>query len=223
MIKRFWKTLLLSSIATALPIFFFLCIYDTLPDKIPIHMDIAGHIDNYDHKSLVFFVPLLMLIIEWTTTLEASIRFKKNIDKLHPAYIGSMAWICATMSNIFSIALYTVIIGETHILEKLIPITLGVIFIVFGNIMPKIPQNKWVGFRTRWTLTNPDIWMKTNRICGYLSILFGFMIMILPFINNMLISSIVMVGISSAMLLVPMIYSYISYRKGKKDEKSERE
>lgn len=223
MIKRFWKTLLLSSIATALPIFFFLCIYDTLPETIPIHMDIVGNIDNYDDKSLVFLVPLLMLIIEWTTTLEASIRFKKNIDKLHPAYIGSMAWICAAMSNIFSIALYTVIIGETQILQKLIPVTLGVIFIVLGNIMPKIPQNKWVGFRTRWTLTNPDVWMKTNRMCGYLSVLFGFVIMILPVINNMLISSIVLMVFALAMLLVPTVYSYISYRKGKKDEKSERE
>ena len=222
MIKRFWKTLLLSSIATALPIFFFLCIYDTLPETIPIHMDIVGNIDNYDDKSLVFLVPLLMLIIEWTTTFEASIRFKKNIDKLHPAYIGSMAWICAAMSNIFSIALYTVIIGETQILQKLIPVTLGIIFIIIGNIMPKIPQNKWVGFRTTWTLTHPDVWMKTNRMCGYLSVLFGFVIMILPVINNMLISSIVLMVFALAMLLVPTVYSFISYRKEKKDEENER-
>lgn len=41
--------------------------------------------------------------------------------------------------------------------------------IVFGNIAPKIPYNKFMGFRLPWTLLDEQTWIVAHRILGYLS------------------------------------------------------
>jgi SdpI/YfhL protein family len=45
---------------------------------------------------------------------------------------------------------------------------IGVVFIAFGIPLKrcKVPPNIWYGFRTRKTLSNPEIWYAVNRVTG---------------------------------------------------------
>lgn len=40
---------------------------------------------------------------------------------------------------------------------------------VFGNIAPKIPFNRYVGFRLPWTVRDEDTWKLAHKILGYTS------------------------------------------------------
>ncbi|MDE6108567.1 MAG: SdpI family protein, partial [Oscillospiraceae bacterium] len=57
----------------------------------------------------------------------------------------------------------------------------SVIFIITGNIMGKIKTNWFMGFRTPWALSDPDVWVKTNRMGGWVFFLAGLVTLILCF------------------------------------------
>lgn len=46
------KTILLTSLVCLLPIIFGICVYQQLPDQIPIHWDISGKVDDYASKPI---------------------------------------------------------------------------------------------------------------------------------------------------------------------------
>ena len=42
------------------------------------------------------------------------------------------------------------------------------LFMLFaGNIAPKLPFNRYVGFRLPWTVTDEDTWILSHRLVGY--------------------------------------------------------
>jgi uncharacterized membrane protein len=45
---------------------------------------------------------------------------------------------------------------------------IGIVFIALGIPLKrgKVPPNVWYGFRTRKTLSNPEIWYAVNRVTG---------------------------------------------------------
>ena len=65
-----------------------------------------------------------------------------------------------------------------------VPTTLiGLILVVFGNVMPRLRPNSAVGIRTRWTLRDEIVWTKTHRASGYLLVLFGLILIAWTFID----------------------------------------
>src|SRR5262249_46850972 len=53
-------------------------------------------------------------------------------------------------------------------LDSLLFILVGLMFVGLSIplIQKKVPPNKYYGFRTRKTLSNPEIWYEVNRVSG---------------------------------------------------------
>jgi uncharacterized membrane protein len=49
----------------------------------------------------------------------------------------------------------------------------GIVLIVAGNILPRLRPNNAMGIRTRWTLGDETVWLKTHRAAGYFFVVFG--------------------------------------------------
>ncbi|MCB0026848.1 MAG: SdpI family protein, partial [Anaerolineales bacterium] len=49
---------------------------------------------------------------------------------------------------------------------RLVPISVGVLFVVIGNYLGKIRSNYMMGIRTPWTLASDLAWDKTHRLGG---------------------------------------------------------
>lgn len=47
-------------------------------------------------------------------------------------------------------------------------VAIGLLFLVLGNYLPKVRSNWFVGVRTPWTLSNDEVWARTNRVTGRL-------------------------------------------------------
>jgi uncharacterized membrane protein len=99
----------------------------------------------------------------------------------------------------------------------LIPIFLGIFFIVLGNYMPALKSNYFVGIRNPWTLSDEFVWRKTHKAGGFLFVFLGLLMIIMSFIQNASINIIIVV-----LLLISAVginvYSYLFYRKrGKND------
>jgi uncharacterized membrane protein len=59
----------------------------------------------------------------------------------------------------------------------------GIVLIVAGNILPRLRPNNSMGIRTRWTLPDETVWMKTHRIGGYFLVAFGLVLIAWTFID----------------------------------------
>ena len=55
--------------------------------------------------------------------------------------------------------------------EELLAAGLVCVFLVyFGNIAPRLPFNRYVGFRLPWTVTDEDTWVLCHRLVGCLTL-----------------------------------------------------
>lgn len=82
MLKRAWKTLLITSIVTLLPIPVGLVLWDRLPDVMATHFGTNNEANGFSSKPFaVFFIPLFCLAMLWIcAVITANDPRKKNIS-----------------------------------------------------------------------------------------------------------------------------------------------
>ena len=61
---------------------------------------------------------------------------------------------------------------------QIVPVMLGCTMISIGNLLPRTRPNLAIGIRTRRTLTNRDVWIRTHRSAGYLTVAIGAVIVL---------------------------------------------
>lgn len=65
-----------------------------------------------------------------------------------------------------------------------------------------------------WALDDEENWNKTNRFSGYMLVICGMVFVV----NAFFLSVIPMILVIVCVLIVPVIYSYVIYRKGKSEQ-----
>jgi uncharacterized membrane protein len=94
------------------------------------------------------------------------------------------------------------------------PMLIGLLFTVIGLLLPKIENNYFVGIKVPWTLADPENWNATHKFAGTLWVIGGLLIFAISFIAPKTTFPISL-AIILIMSFVPMIYSYLLYRKKK--------
>ena len=185
MIKKNIKILILATIITFLPTVFGLCVWDQLPAEIPIHYNWEGMPNQMGNKLIVMLIPLITLPIIWAAALEIDIR-EKNAKKktfVPNETINLMATTCAATSVAIGTVTYMGAFGKLVSVQKIIPIFLSVLLVFMGNKMPKTEQNNWIGVRTKATLSDKTIWVKTQRLIGKIMTFGGLILIPCAFLN----------------------------------------
>jgi uncharacterized membrane protein len=59
----------------------------------------------------------------------------------------------------------------------------GILLVIMGNTLPRLRPNSAMGVRTRWTLRDETVWMKTHRAGGYVLFVFGLTLIVWTFID----------------------------------------
>ena len=120
--------------------------------------------------------------------------------------------------------MYNAAIGKLMTVHRTLPIIIGLLFVIMGNLMPKFQKNKFVGLRVKWTLADSDIWFKTHRLCSRVAVVTGFATMILGACENAAITFPIMCGLVIITVLIPTVYSYILYKRlVRSDESKEKQ
>lgn len=209
MIKKNLKLLIITSIIVLLPVIIGLIFWDKLPDEIPSHWNISGEIDGWSSKPFsVFGLPLILLAIQWSVVLVSLADPKRKNHS--PKILNLMFWLTPVLSVVLSLVSYLSAMGmEVHV-ELVIPIILGLFFVVIGNYMPKCKQNYTIGIKLPWTLNNEENWNKTHRLGGWLLIIGGIGMIIAGFLNEIW----MFIPIALIVTIIPIIYSYVLHRKG---------
>jgi uncharacterized membrane protein len=59
---------------------------------------------------------------------------------------------------------------------RLVVVLLGLALVAIGNLLPRTRPNVAVGFRTKRTLTNEQLWRQVHRVGGYATVGLGIVI-----------------------------------------------
>lgn len=189
-----------------------LFLYDSLPEQVPSHWNVAGEVDAYMDKGLaVYLFPLITLLIVMLFPILSNIdpRKKKYKAFSRPWHILQMA-IVAFFAYMYFVTLYLSLHPEGSIVQFVF-VGIGVLFVIIGNYLGKVRQNYFVGIKTPWTLDNEEVWNKTQRMGGWSFLIAGLVILINGFIQWQLVASMVVAIVIAAVW--PIIYSYVLYKR----------
>lgn len=209
MIKKNLKTLIVTSILIVLPVLAGIILWDRLPEQMATHWNAAGDIDGWTSKPFtVFGLPLILLAAQWLCVLGTLADPKKEN---HPTKILHLVlWIIPVLSLVLGAITYATALGKTVRVEVIMPILIGLILAIIGNYMPKCKQNYTIGIKIPWTLNSEENWNRTHRFTGWLWTFSGIVVMLTGFFGGFWIFLIIVL----LMVLAPILYSYLLFRKG---------
>lgn len=217
MMKTFWnqykRQVVFSSVMTLLPILAGLLLWDQMPDSLNIHWGADGNPDGTTAKAAAVFLPSLSLFAINCLCLFLSYLDKKSWEHNRKA-MGVVFWIIPCLSFLCNAMIFGAALGFTWNIIRLLPLLMGLMFAVIGNLMPKVRQNSSLGIKLYWTLGNEENWNKTHRLAGKLWFIGGLLLMLcvlLP-VNALMVA---MIAIFLVMIALPTLYSYRLYRKHK--------
>ena len=200
--------LLITSVVILIPVLIGLLLWNQLPDQIPIHWNVQGEVDSYGSKLFaVLTMPVFLLAIHWICTLITCADPKHKQVEGKPLTL--VLWICPMISLLVLTLAYITAMGYPISVEIIMPLVMGLLFVVVGNYMPKCKQNYTIGIKVPWTLNDEENWYKTHRFAGILWVAGGVLIMATSFLGSIWL----FLAITLIMAFAPMVYSYLLYRK----------
>lgn len=187
--------------------------YQMLPELVVSHWNIQGVADGYSSRGMgAFALPAIITVAYLLFLILPSIDPQKNrYADFGRAYQAIKIAVLGMLAAIYIIA-SLVNIGYQIPIQIVVPILVGLLFVVIGSNLGNVKKNYFVGIRTPWTLSSEDIWNKTNSLAGTLFILAGVAIVLSVFLNPTMSFVVLMLAILIA-ALVPVLYSYLLWRK----------
>ena len=208
MMKKYKKTLIITSILILVPMLVGLILWNRLPDTIATHFGSDNEPNGWSSKfTVVFGMPLIMLALHWIC-LAATMNDpkKKNISG---KMFRIILWVVPVVTILTLSLTYLNALGIRVDIGMFVNLLMGVLFIIIGNYLPKCKQNYTAGFRIPWTLSSEENWNKTHRLAGWLCLIGGIL-----FLLNAFWLSEGMLIVIMGLVFIPVIYSFVLYKKG---------
>ena len=211
-----------------------------MPDTIPVHYDFSGNIDRWGSKyeALIFPVLIIVMILIWTIAI---FKYRSKASKAEDEKTSASAKTNANVLGIIGIAItviFTVMHGfllygsykgvvtgstqQIYGVSKIVFILLGLVLIVLGNFTTKTRNNRFVGFRIKWSKYNDNTWRKTNRFGAFTTIIAGILIIIAAILLKS-VPALTTIAISLVVLsvIITAVYSYKVYVQEIESEKEQ--
>jgi uncharacterized membrane protein len=205
---------------SAIPYLYLAFIYKSLPGVIPTHFGIHGEINGWSSRASLWFIPasltiaisclfLLLPVIDPKRRLNSNSGKFEHIRFIVVLFIAGLSCFCLYISK------------TQHVehLNKFMFAFLGLFFAALGNFFPSLKPNYFIGIRSPWALENETVWKRTHQMAGKLWVAGGILLMILAFIlpDNGILGKVAL-PLLIFISLVPILYSYIIWRKVKQSQ-----
>ncbi len=136
--------------------------YPLLPNSLPVHFGLKGQPNGWVSKPVFFlentgifcFTYLLLTFLPFIDPL------KKKIEPKFKTAILLRDVILVFSAVVYFVAIEYARAGALHV--DYIGVAIGLMLIVLGNYMPKVPQNWFLGIRTPWAISSEANWKKTH-------------------------------------------------------------
>lgn len=219
--KKYKGLVIASSIVILLPMLVGMILWNRLPDTMVTHWGAEGMADGAMGKAfVVFLIPVICLALH-LICMFFTLMDKGNKEQ-NPKVVRACFWITPIISLLCNGYIYAFALDSQFNKVMLLTMSfLGVVFILIGNYLPKCKPNHTIGIKVAWALNNEENWVKTHRFAGKTWVLAGVLFLLslaIPGSVGMVVKAIAMI-----LLLSPVLYSYLYYRKQLKEGKITKE
>ena len=133
------------------------------------------------------------------------ITFRENERvKQHEKIVNITFWVLPVISVYISALFMMLSFGLEDALGLVLSLFFGLMFLVFGNFMPKSVQNRTFGLKIKWTLANEENWNATHRFAGKVWVVCGAVVLFGAFLPTMA-SVILLVAVSLPAVIAPIV------------------
>lgn len=193
-----------------------------IPDgkMVAIHWGPNGEANGFSSKTVALIMtPIITLAMIGDFILVAFIEprkehFQASLKAFSCLWLGIIGLFIILHSFIIMFAL-----GIKLDVSMVIGCSIGVLFMVIGNVMGKVRSNWFIGVRTPWTLSSENVWNKTNRTGGKLFFGLGIIITIVSLLGNPLLSFNVITFGVIYMAVIIGIYSFVVWKNEQNNNK----
>ena len=199
-----------------LPFIYLAYIWNQLPEKVPVHWNSLGEIDRYGEKIELLLIPILLPLLVYVIFLIVPRIDPKN--KLHQ--MGNKLQTIKTLMVVLMsvLALFILYSAKNQSFDNpnYMVLLIGVLYIILGNYFKTIKPNYFIGIRTPWTLENETVWKDTHRLGGKMWFIGGIIVVLSSLMLDHKQNFTLFLITTTILALVPVVYSYIRFRKEKK-------
>ena len=201
-----------------LPVLYFLKIYNTIPQRVPVHFGLDGTADRYGSKQELMWMFIILSAI--TIGIYFLITNLPRIDPKKTAGYSAATFKKLSLTLVvFLSALQLFIINATvsgsFSMSKFMLPLLGLLFAFLGNLMHSVKPNYFFGIRTPWALEDENTWRATHQLAGKLWLAGGIAITIATLLFPYKTGFIILICIVTVITMIPVIFSYQYYKKNK--------
>jgi uncharacterized membrane protein len=151
-------------------------LYGRLPAQVPVHWDFSGQVDRYGGPvEAAFLLPGIMTL---TAALLAGL-LPLFIPRT-PDYAGTQRTYGQLVALVMGFLLYMeVVIAQLFLGHQDVPLIglmvlgAGVLFVLMGNVLPKLKRNWIAGARLPWVMHDDVAWVRAQRAAGLGFVVFG--------------------------------------------------
>lgn len=201
-----------------LPFIYLAYIWNQLPEKVPMHWNVKGEIDRYGDKTELVLIPLLLPLLIYVIFSFAPKIDPKNKLKNMGNKLSSLKVLATTLMSVLALFIIYTAKNESFTNPNYLVLLIGVLYITLGNYFKTIKANYFIGIRTPWTLESDWIWKETHKLGGKIWFVGGIIVVLCSLILEKQPNFTIFLIITGIISIVPIIYSYILFRKEKNSE-----
>jgi uncharacterized membrane protein len=184
-----------------------------LPAQVATHWGLDGSPDGWSSAAVAAFgLPGFMLLLAGVFLL------LPRLDPLQRAYTerSSPYWLIANVVLAFTAILHAAVLafalGWPVRVATVAPVGVGVLFILIGVLMHRMPPSWFMGIRTPWTLSSDVVWRKTHQLGGVCFAVAGLLLVVAGLVRpeGLLVTLMIVAGVAAA---VPVAYSYVAWKE----------
>lgn len=186
--------------------------WNRFPEMVPTHFGLDGKPDDYSSKivGLIIFPGINMVMYFLFLVLPKIDPRRKNYELFPEKYRVIRLGIHSFMSYLLVVTIFYSL-GYRFDISLMVLYGIMILFLILGNLMGNIRNNFFVGVRTPWTLSSEEVWTKTHRLTAKLWVASTLITMVLiAILPHPEIVFGVYIGVIA---IVPIVYSYIEYKK----------
>jgi uncharacterized membrane protein len=205
-LKKDWATWLM----LILPFVFIAIYWNQFPDQVPTHFGMNGQPDDYSGKAFgLFLLPGINIAMYFMFIVLPKIDpSRKNYTLFSDKYRIIRLILHVFFTGMFFVtAFYS--LGYKFNISLFMMYGMLLLFLLLGNYMGNVRHNYFIGVRTPWTLANEEVWTKTHRLTAKLWVFSAIIMMaLLPLLPEQAFIVFILI-----ITLVPVVYSYVVFRK----------
>src|SRR6266480_6287977 len=184
-----------------------------LPARVPTHWEVHGVPDGYSSRlAAALIVPAIVVAMNGLFRILPRLDPRRgNYEKFQDTY-----WLIANAVALFLLGTHVLVmvngLGYPVAMSRLMPVGVGLLFIVLGNSLARLQPTWFVGIRTPWTLSSDTVWRKTHRTGGFLMVLGGFVVAACAFLPHGAFLPLFITAIL-IMAVIPIVQSYVLWKR----------